>query len=364
MILYKYYIFIIFAKYFFKKKLRLQKMIRVLILGFCLIISDITTSQNHNEAIKFEASYIGDNVTNLSGGIKKGYSYLGLANLNVIFDTDKAGLWKGGIFFINASNTHGATPSANLIGDIQTASNIEAGNHTYLQELWYKQRFGNLEITAGLQDLNVEIANTEYGTTFLNSSFGIHPIISLNLHAPIFPLTSPGITTKWEINKNTCWLNAIYDGTPTDFEENPYNINWQFKPGDGTLFITEFQHHIKIQNRDGIIKVGAFAHNHIFERSFVKNFPDSLNTNTSGAYLNLEQQIWNFSGKNIGVFVQTGLSPSEISLNKMFLGAGIKNRNWEMKKQWNLCGKRRLLKIFLINPIFNTLYIRQGIKVI
>ena len=172
----------------------------------------------------FTASYIGENVFNLSGGIKTGYNYLGFANLNLTFDTEKAGLWKHGVFFINAANTHGKTPSENLFGDLQIASNIEAGNHTYLQELWYRRRLEKVELTVGLQDMNAEFANTENGGLFLNSSFGIPPTFSLNLHAPIFPLTSLGITAKWQISDRFIWLNGVYDGTPTDFGKNPYNI--------------------------------------------------------------------------------------------------------------------------------------------
>ena len=140
------------------------------------------------------------------------------------YDTEKAGLWKGTFVYVNAANTHGAMPSAELLGDMQVASNIEAGNHTYIQELWIKQAFKNLELTAGLQDLNVEFAASEYGAMFLNSSFGILPIVSGNIPAPIFPLTSLGLTAKWNILKNTTLLAAVYDGSPSDFDYNPYNF--------------------------------------------------------------------------------------------------------------------------------------------
>src|SRR5512133_2784619 len=83
-------------------------------------------------AFTFLAIYTGDNVINLAGGLKSGYGYLGLANFCLSFSTANAGLWEGGGFFIRAANTHGATPSVDLIGDLQVASNIEAGDHTYI----------------------------------------------------------------------------------------------------------------------------------------------------------------------------------------------------------------------------------------
>ena len=62
--------------------------------------------------ISFEAVYTGDMVRNFSGGIKKGNSYLGLANFRMSFDTKAAHLWNGGQFFINAANAHGGNPTA------------------------------------------------------------------------------------------------------------------------------------------------------------------------------------------------------------------------------------------------------------
>lgn len=277
------------------------------------------------EDVAFEVgmSYTADVVTNFSGGIKKGNAFLGLIELDLGFDTEKARLWKGGQFFIKASNTHGDEPSATLVGDIQMASNIEAGNHTYFQEIWFKQVIRNFELTIGLQDLNVEITSMAYGEVFLNSSFGVLPIISLNLHAPIYPLTSLGITTKWNFYEKMAWLNAIYDGTPTDFTENPYNLRWKFNAGDGLLMISEFQNMLTLNGLLGVYKVGVFAHNHFIERAIVNDFPDSLNTNTAGAYLSYEQQILSANSKEINAFIHGGYSPSEVSLNHIYIGAGM-----------------------------------------
>src|ERR1035437_3452005 len=93
-------------------------------------------SRNKGDFLEFGFSYIGDNLNNLSGGVKTGSCYLGMASIKISFDTEKAGLWKGGHFCINAANTHGSSPSDALVGDFQVVSNIQAGNHTFIQELW------------------------------------------------------------------------------------------------------------------------------------------------------------------------------------------------------------------------------------
>lgn len=279
-------------------------------------------TQDEN-AFTVEASYIGDNINNLSGGIKTGSAYLGMANLRVGWDVEKSGLWKGGQFYVNAANTHGASPSSNLLGDMQVASNIDAGNHTYLQELWFKQTFGKVDFTLGLQDLNVEFASSEYGGLFMNSSFGILPVISTNFSAPIFPLTTLGLTAKWNISPKFSWVNAVYDGSPTDFDYNPYNIKWCFASGDGILAVSELQYNAHIRSLPGRYKVGIYSHNHMVENVLNENVTDSLENNIIGLYAYADQEVWRKNEKSLGLFLQLGYSPSNASTNNYYFGAGL-----------------------------------------
>lgn len=273
--------------------------------------------------LSFGASYISDNVNNLSGGIRSGHGYLGMANFFLDFDAEKAGLWEGGVFFINAVNTHGATPSADMLGDMQVVSNIEAGNHTYIQELWFKQSIGKVDLTLGLQDMNVEFANSENGALYLNSSFGILPIISGNVSAPLFPLTSLGLTVNWNVSENTSWLNALYDGSPTDFDYNPHNLKWEFASGDGILAISEIQQKVELQSLPGTYKLGVFTHNHLLEKNFNRAFPDSLNHSIFGIYAYADQKVWAIGERSLALFIHTGYSPSKTCANEFYLGAGM-----------------------------------------
>ncbi len=278
---------------------------------------DVT--EEKDEAFSFEASYVGDLINNFSGGIKTGSSYLGMANILLGFDTEKAGLWNGGQLYVNAANTHGATPSANMLGDMQVVSNIEAGNHTYLQEFWYKQALGKVELTVGLQDLNVEFANSEYGSLFLNSSFGILPVISTNFSAPIFPLTTLGVTAKWNLSEKISLLGAVYDGNPTDFEYNPYNIKWRLSSGDGVLAIAELQYNATVNSLPGTYKLGTYSHEHKLNKEGETDTPDY---NLVGFYAYADQKVWELNKKSLGLFAQLGYSPSDASTNNTYVGLG------------------------------------------
>lgn len=305
----------------------MKSIVNAVAVYFCLSFTSVTLAQTDTskfeKALQFEVSYIGDNLNSIYGGKKNGSVYLGMANIRALFDTEKIGLLNGNSLYVNAVNTHGATPSSQLLGDLQVASNIEAGNHTYLQELWVKQKFKKIEFTLGLQDLNVDFANSENGALFVNSSFGILPVVSANVPAPIFPLTSLGFLTKWKVNENTNWLGAIYDGSPTNFDYNPYNLNWRFASGDGILAITELQKKVLLNSIEGTYKIGIYTHNHFVESKLNSNFPDSLNHTTYGIYFYADQQVWQKNGKGINSFAQFGYSPSQISLIKSYVGFGL-----------------------------------------
>lgn len=279
-----------------------------------------------SDPLSIEASYTGDIVSNLGGGSRKGSCYLGMAGFALHFETEKANLWTGGHVYIHAANTHGAMPSADLIGDIQVVSNIEAGNHTFLQELCFQQDIRHVQITVGLQDLNREFACSENGALFLNSSFGILPLISGNTTAPIFPLTALGFTIKWMISPDVYWLNAVYDGNPTDFDYNPYNLKWQFNSGDGVLMISEWQVNTQVRQKSGTYKIGFYSHNHLIEESLDSPIPDSSKSQPYGFYAYADQNIWAFGGRELAAFLQMGYSPSPEVINNFYLGLGVNLR--------------------------------------
>lgn len=267
-------------------------------------------------------SYTGNSVTNISGGIRPGSVYLGMANLRVSFNTTRAGLWKGGEFFLNAANTHGGVPSATFVGDFQGVSNIEAGNLTYMHELWFRQSVGNFTVIAGLQDMNTEFAVSECSGIFLNGSFGVHSTIAHNVPVPIFPLTAVGVQLQWNIRENISTKIAVFDGLPDGFESNPYNLEWNLKPSDGFLTIGEVSYHrSRINGLDGTYKLGGYYHNHVCHAD---TFGIDCVTPDYGIYFLADQVLFKgVSDRQLSFFTQVGLSPKQINDNCFYLGFGL-----------------------------------------
>ena len=277
------------------------------LLLFQFVPAAMVAQEKTNESLHFGAAYIGDLVTNINGGIKTGTAYLGLATIDAGFDTEKAKWWKGGAAFVKLANTHGGEPSANLVGDFQGVSNIEAGPLTWLYELWYRQRFGNLSVTVGLQDLNVNFAADECAAGFTNSSFGIHSSIADNIPSPIFPLTALGVNLNWDISPSMVLKMAVFDGTPDDLENNPYNIHWQLSREQGVLTVGELQLNRSLfANKRGNYKIGGYFHQH--------NDSTNEEQQNGGIYFAGNQQITD----KIDVFSQIGLSPKRNNHNHYY----------------------------------------------
>ncbi|MEI8085149.1 MAG: carbohydrate porin [Paludibacter sp.] len=291
----------------------LKLSIFVVIIGLNTIVVNAQDEIKKESPFIFNASYIGDVVSNFSGGIKKGTTYLGLANIKSGFSTEKASWWKGGNAFVNLANTHGGMPSQDLVGDFQGVSNIEAGNITFLYELWFKQSVGKVDLTLGLQDLNANFAASENGTLFTNSSFGIQSSIADNTLSPIFPLTALGLNVQWNISDGYLWKTAVFDGTPDDFESNPYNVNWKLSKDQGFMAVSEFQiNRSLLKGKSGCYKLGVYYHQH--------NDTIDMEQKNNGLYFVADQQI----SSTLSLFSQIGFSPKSRDSHNHYYSLGLK----------------------------------------
>ncbi len=311
-------------------------LIIILIFTIAVNAQDDSTKQR---ALSINASYIGEIISNLTGGIRTGSVYEGMGNFMFEYDTKKAGLWKGGKIYINAAHTHGGDASKSFIGDFQVASNIEADNLTYFHEMFFSQEIGRAQFIIGLQDLNAEFAASENASMFLNSSFGVHSTIADNIVAPIFPLTAFGLQIKYNIHSRLAIKLITFDGFPDDFsKDNPYNLHWKFTKEDGLLNIAEISWHPRINERlEGGYSLGSYTHHHISkDDNHTSEFWEITNY---GFYIVADQTLAIMeNGSTISSFLQASVSPSQKNENWYYLGTGINYSNIFSRKRSDLIG--------------------------
>lgn len=285
--------------------------------------SQDTVSKRKEKAVEFNVSYKGDFFGNFVGGQKQGGTYLGFAQIGIGIDCEKAHWWRGGYFYISGGNTHGGTPTRTFVGDFQGVDNIEAGNHTFLEQFWFSQTFKHVTFSFGLQDFNADYAACDHASNFLNSSLGLHSTISSNIPVPTFPINGLAFNFKWNINDQMLWQTGIYD-SPLDFDENPYNVNWKLSSAKGYILATEYEYNPLFHNNlESSFKIGAFYQT--AEKIWALHFC-------------IEQMAWHKNNSDITLFLMASLADKKRCENYLFASTGIECHGVFSKKGKDMLG--------------------------
>jgi len=260
--------------------------------------------------ISIEAVYTGEFARNFTANKVTGNGqiktiYHTNTDITLTIDTEKAGLWSGGTLFIYGLGNTGGSPSA-YTGDLQTYSNIDAPHNWLLYEAWYEQQFGDIaSLLIGLHDLNSEFYNSDYGSLFLQSSFGIGPNISGNVPLSIFPKTGLAARLRVTPTEDMYIQGAVYDGDPA---------TRGFKAGEGKMYIVE----TGVSTALGTYKAGYWKH------TAAVTFGANHVNNNYGAYGVIDQQIASLDEHgSIGWFLQYGYAPQDRNLVYSYVGSGL-----------------------------------------
>jgi len=263
------------------------------------------------QGVTLEAVYTGEFARNFkanpvtANGQKKTV-YQSDTDLTLTLDTEKAGLWAGGTLFVYGLGNTGGNPT-DYTGDLQGYSNIEAPNQWIVHEAWYEQVFGDgsFSILAGLHDMNSEFYVSEFGSLFLNSSFGIGPDLSGNVAASLFPKAALGVRVKVQPTENTYVQAAMYDGDST---------TRNFKAAEGKLWVAE----TGFSSDSGTYKVGYWQH------TANKTFGAQTFSSDYGAYAVIDQELLQLQNDGvIAGFLQYGAAPKERNEIYTYIGAGL-----------------------------------------
>ncbi len=129
----------------------------------------VAGSDEDEPGLGFEAVYTGEVWRNTTGGLRIGERYLDNLDLLATWNgSDRPGGGRSRAqLYVLYNNGAGLTDE--LIGDLQTVSNIDAPEAWRLYEAWYEYGFANASsLRFGLYDLNSEFDTTETGGLFIN----------------------------------------------------------------------------------------------------------------------------------------------------------------------------------------------------
>ena len=170
-----------------------------------------------DKGLAFGATYITDNIANVSGGIKRGGIHFGRLDLGVDADFEKLFGWSGTKLHANMFRIYGDGLTRNNVMNLATISEIEALPDTRLDEAWIEKSWSeSFSVKVGQQAADVEFFDSKTDELFVNGTFGWPAIKASNLPAggPAPPIAVPGIRIKADLAPKATLYTAIFNGNP------------------------------------------------------------------------------------------------------------------------------------------------------
>ncbi|MBV1706783.1 MAG: carbohydrate porin [Hyphomicrobiales bacterium] len=311
-----------------------------------------------NHGVTFGLSESDEVMDNVSGGIRRGPVYDGLAEATLMIDTAKAFGWQGGTLNASLLQIHGHSISTDHLLALHTASNIEASQATRLWELWFDQQIfsPDLDLKIGQQSVDQEFVAPHYAAVFLNATLGWPVIPTNDLYAggPAYPLSSPGVRLRARLGANVTALIGVFDDNPPG---GPFAQDSQvrgaeatgarFNLGTGALWMAELQirHNLKpastctslICGLPGAVKLGLMADTGAFpDQRFGTDGLSLANPASNGMarphngnvipYAIASQMLWRDKAdhqRHLGGFVRVMAAPGDRNLVDFSVDAGL-----------------------------------------
>lgn len=294
------------------------------ILLCCISVNQIFAASDKSESISDTLKQISSDVTvtndfigTINGGISKNISNLSLISFDIEY---KPKLWRSFTFYTHMLKTFGKPASEEFIGDLQKVSNIEGKSTRLLYEAWISKSFKDLNIKAGLHDLNSVFMISDFGCDFTNGSFGVMPTLSLNQLASIFPVTTLGIIISYE--------KPIMDA-----HLGFYNLNHEFINETSFNFRNHFYHL-------GHLIIGELAFKHRFSNDLAGKYTvgfyhenshplsDAIFTfnpeiQSQGLYSMMDQNLYKTPKSELNSFFQFSYDNGESHKARSYFGGGL-----------------------------------------
>lgn len=279
----------------------------------------------------FGATYVTDVLANVSGGERKGVSWMGRADLTAEIDGSFFGL-DGATAFFDLMFTQGPDFSGTYVGDAQVVSNVQADRALRPFEAWMSIPLGagGVSIKGGLIDLNTEFDVQEVGALFLNSSHGVGPEFSqTGVAGPsIFPATSIAFLLKAERENWQARLGA-FDAV-AGRRSDPRRVALRFPGQEGALIIGELDVAVGPELK---VQAGAWTYSSRFD-AVGELRPDGSPRQRSshGGYLMLERaQQRPEDADGLDAWARVGVASGAVNPIGLYLGGGVTYGNSKRK---------------------------------
>ncbi len=281
-------------------------MCRFLIINVIIFLSILARGQdsltfNHN----FNA-YL-DSYNNINGGIKSG------SVIRSLFAYTPALSYKSFELKSTLVYANGKSPSANLAGDFQTLSYIDADIILFVYEFYLCFSNEKYHFQGGIINMNETFVSCDKSSNLINSSFGIPSQISSNSPISVYPKTTLGINYKAFLLKNNLIKIGVFDGFPNKI--NKTELHYGIHLHDGLFIISEYEQSYKKAN----FKLGCFYHTGSLKQSDSVNLVPAHN----GVYFLQTFDFINKTDFELSSFLQLSYSFNRYVQHYYYFGGGM-----------------------------------------
>lgn len=307
--------------------------------------------------ITYVFTYIGEDLTSVSGGLRRGTTFGGRLDTSLDIDLDKLAGWSGARFHTDFFVIHGHGMSSRFVDNLTTVSGIEALPSTRLFELWVEQRFLNdrLSVKVGQVSADTEFAIAQTGVVFVNAGFGWPNVgaVVMPSGGPIYPLATPAIRVKYEPTPLLSFQGGLFNGDPAGTpppgdETDPERRNrtgTNFRVDDPALLIGEAAYAYPsfpgTERLPGTATLGGWYHFGRFDsprldsvRGRLLADPEASGISrrfrgNAGLYAILDQTIYrepNTENEGASAFLRVSAVPGDRNLIDLYADAGLAYR--------------------------------------
>jgi porin len=294
--------------------------------------------------VSFTLNQTSDYIGNTRGGIKQGFVYDGLLDLEVDVDLNKALGWRGGKFHITGYGIQGQNLSTQYIGNLLTVSNIESEPAVgAVGELWLEQQLlsGRLSLRGGLLEADRYYMISPTAEVFVNSTFGFPDSWEANMAGggPAYPNSTVGALASFAINDDWQITASVMNGIPVLKSAKSSSYHMNVPVGNGVLSWLEavYSPEFKWDDRTlpGFYKLGTWYNpttvsNVTMSSETGRNFNNPVNTTYKGQYAVyglMDQTLWreaNSDTQGLNVFTRVTYNPqTERNLVTWYFDAGL-----------------------------------------
>jgi porin len=203
--------------------------------------------------------YTGEVFAKLHGGLRRGATYTGLAQLSLDWtDTD----W---LAHTDIYMPHGESFNGRYVGGFSDVSNIDAVHQLRVHELWAQRTFGRVSLRTGLLAADTEFWVPDTANLFISSAFGAPSVVSGDLpNAPIFPQGVLGARLAFNLKHAGTLRLAVLDGNGGD-QASVNRHGLHISLDEGALWLAEYQRVIDMHgDKKTSVRLAAFHHTGIF----------------------------------------------------------------------------------------------------